>query len=43
MAGLVSACRDAEAETELKEHMTQLQSGLGMRGGAENPIGARAL
>jgi lipoprotein-anchoring transpeptidase ErfK/SrfK len=27
----------------LKEHMTQLQSGLGMRGGAENPIGARAL
>jgi lipoprotein-anchoring transpeptidase ErfK/SrfK len=28
---------------ELREHMTQLQSGLGMPGGPENPIGARAL
>jgi lipoprotein-anchoring transpeptidase ErfK/SrfK len=28
---------------ELKEHMTQLQSGLGMKGGPENPIGARAM
>jgi lipoprotein-anchoring transpeptidase ErfK/SrfK len=28
---------------ELREHMTQLQSGIGMRGGPENPIGARAL
>jgi len=28
---------------ELKEHIVQLQSGLGMRGGPDNPIGARAL
>jgi lipoprotein-anchoring transpeptidase ErfK/SrfK len=28
---------------ELKEHMVQLQSGLGMKGGPENPIGARAM
>ena len=28
---------------ELKEHMVQLQSGLGMPGGPENPIGARAM
>lgn len=28
---------------DLREHMTQLQSGLGMPGGPENPIGARAL
>jgi lipoprotein-anchoring transpeptidase ErfK/SrfK len=28
---------------ELKPHMVQLQSGLGMPGGPENPIGARAL
>jgi lipoprotein-anchoring transpeptidase ErfK/SrfK len=28
---------------ELRQHMTQLQSGIGMRGGPENPIGARAL
>jgi lipoprotein-anchoring transpeptidase ErfK/SrfK len=28
---------------ELREHMSQLQSGLGMPGGPENPIGARAL
>lgn len=28
---------------ELKEHMAQLQSGLGMKGGPENPIGARAM
>jgi len=28
---------------ELKEHMVQLQSGLGMPGGPENPLGARAM
>ena len=28
---------------ELREHMVQLQSGLGMKGGPENPIGARAM
>jgi lipoprotein-anchoring transpeptidase ErfK/SrfK len=28
---------------ELKAHMVQLQSGLGMHGGPENPIGARAM
>ncbi len=28
---------------ELKEHMVQLQSGLGMKGGPENPIGARGM
>jgi lipoprotein-anchoring transpeptidase ErfK/SrfK len=28
---------------ELREHMVQLQSGIGMHGGPENPIGARAL
>ncbi len=28
---------------ELREHMAQLQSGIGMRGGPDNPIGARAL
>jgi len=28
---------------ELREHMVQLQSGIGMRGGPENPIGARAM
>jgi lipoprotein-anchoring transpeptidase ErfK/SrfK len=28
---------------ELREHMTQLQSGIGMRGGPDNPIGARAM
>ncbi|HUC51345.1 MAG TPA: L,D-transpeptidase [Xanthobacteraceae bacterium] len=28
---------------DLREHMSQLQSGLGMPGGPENPIGARAL
>ena len=27
----------------LREHMVQLQSGIGMKGGPENPIGARAL
>ena len=32
-----------ERKPELREHMTQLQSGLGMRGGPENPLGARAL
>jgi lipoprotein-anchoring transpeptidase ErfK/SrfK len=32
-----------ERKPDLKEHMVQLQSGLGMRGGPENPIGARAL
>jgi lipoprotein-anchoring transpeptidase ErfK/SrfK len=28
---------------ELREHMVQLQSGLGMKGGPENPIGARGM
>jgi lipoprotein-anchoring transpeptidase ErfK/SrfK len=28
---------------ELREHMVQLQSGIGMPGGPENPIGARAM
>jgi lipoprotein-anchoring transpeptidase ErfK/SrfK len=28
---------------ELREHMVQLQSGIGMPGGPDNPIGARAL
>ena len=28
---------------ELKEYMVQLQSGLGMPGGPENPLGARAM
>jgi lipoprotein-anchoring transpeptidase ErfK/SrfK len=32
-----------ERKPELKPHMVQLQSGLGMRGGPDNPIGARAL
>jgi lipoprotein-anchoring transpeptidase ErfK/SrfK len=32
-----------ERKPELKEHMAQLPSGLGMRGGPDNPIGARAL
>ncbi len=32
-----------QRKPELREHMTQLQSGLGMPGGPENPIGARAL
>ena len=32
-----------ERKPELREHMTQLQSGIGMRGGPENPIGARGL
>jgi lipoprotein-anchoring transpeptidase ErfK/SrfK len=28
---------------ELREHMVQLQSGIGMKGGPDNPIGARAM
>jgi lipoprotein-anchoring transpeptidase ErfK/SrfK len=32
-----------QRKPELREHMTQLQSGIGMQGGPENPIGARAL
>jgi lipoprotein-anchoring transpeptidase ErfK/SrfK len=32
-----------QRKPELKEHMVQLQSGLGMPGGPDNPIGARAL
>ena len=32
-----------QRKPELREHMIQLQSGLGMRGGPENPLGARAL
>lgn len=32
-----------ERKPELKPHMVQLQSGLGMPGGPDNPIGARAM
>jgi lipoprotein-anchoring transpeptidase ErfK/SrfK len=32
-----------ERKPELREHMAQLPGGLGMRGGPDNPIGARAL
>ena len=32
-----------ERKPELREHMVQLQSGIGMKGGPENPIGARAM
>jgi lipoprotein-anchoring transpeptidase ErfK/SrfK len=32
-----------ERKPELKQHMVQLQSGVGMHGGPDNPIGARAL
>jgi lipoprotein-anchoring transpeptidase ErfK/SrfK len=32
-----------QRKPELRAHMTQLQSGIGMPGGSENPIGARAL
>jgi lipoprotein-anchoring transpeptidase ErfK/SrfK len=28
---------------DLREHMVQLQSGLGMKGGPDNPLGARAM
>jgi lipoprotein-anchoring transpeptidase ErfK/SrfK len=28
---------------ELRQHMVQLQSGIGMKGGPDNPIGARAM
>ena len=43
MAGLVSAGGHAARKPELREHMTQLQSGLGMKGGPDNPLGARAM
>lgn len=32
-----------ERRADLQPHMQQLQSGLGMRGGSDNPLGARAL
>ncbi len=32
-----------ERKPELKGQMTQLQNGMGMTGGLQNPIGARAL
>ncbi len=32
-----------QRKPELRAHMVQLQSGIGMKGGPENPIGARAL
>jgi lipoprotein-anchoring transpeptidase ErfK/SrfK len=32
-----------ERKPEIRKAMVQLQSGLGMRGGPENPLGARAL
>jgi lipoprotein-anchoring transpeptidase ErfK/SrfK len=32
-----------QRKPDLREHMTQLQSGLGMPGRPENPLGARAL
>ena len=28
---------------ELRQHMVQLQSGIGMKGGPDNPLGARAM
>ena len=28
---------------QLRQHMVQLQSGIGMKGGPDNPIGARAM
>jgi lipoprotein-anchoring transpeptidase ErfK/SrfK len=32
-----------ERKPEIRPHLVQLKSGLGMKGGPENPIGARAL
>jgi lipoprotein-anchoring transpeptidase ErfK/SrfK len=32
-----------QRKPELRAHMVQLRSGIGMKGGPENPIGARAL
>jgi lipoprotein-anchoring transpeptidase ErfK/SrfK len=32
-----------QRKPELRRQMTELQSGLGMRGGPDNPLGARAL
>jgi lipoprotein-anchoring transpeptidase ErfK/SrfK len=32
-----------ERKPEIRSHLVQLKSGLGMKGGPENPIGARAL
>jgi len=32
-----------QRKPELRQHMSQLQSGIGMPGGPDNPIGARAL
>ena len=32
-----------ERKPEIRQHMVQLPSGLGMHGGPENPLGARAL
>ncbi len=40
---LVPPAEMLQRKPELREHMSQLQSGLGMPGGPENPIGARAL
>ena len=43
MAGLVSAPEMLARKPELRHHMVQLQSGIGMKGGPENPLGARAM
>jgi lipoprotein-anchoring transpeptidase ErfK/SrfK len=32
-----------ERQPEIKRQMSQLQSGIGMHGGARNPLGARAM
>ena len=32
-----------QRQPELRRHLTELQSGIGMAGGARNPLGARAL
>jgi lipoprotein-anchoring transpeptidase ErfK/SrfK len=32
-----------QRKPELRQHMVKLQSGIGMKGGPENPIGARGL
>jgi len=32
-----------QRKPEFREHMTQLQSGIGMRGGPENPIGGTGV
>ena len=43
LAGLVPPAEMLQRKAKLREHKTQLQSGMGMRGSPENSIGARAL